>query len=201
MKTVKTLNSALATSSERAIDLNAAGVFESIYGSFVGLLQFIGNQSRIPVAERDELVQESFLRLFKCGAKFTNEDSVKAFLAVTMRNQIIDRSRRAKTRRTDLESTLETDLSQASTQLWESDTVNDMALVAVAEVINEIASQEGNEVFGWFYRDGLSVKEIAAKTGEAVGSVTSKLCRLRARNTEMIKTRVLSARELDVCAF
>lgn len=172
------------TSTSVSIDLKNSGTFSKLYGKYVGLLQFIARKSNVPQCEGEELIQECFLRLFDSDAQFISEEAVKGFLAVSLKRQIIDRSRRMHVRKT--ESYEIACPHGAQTTLWESDCELELEVAKISEAIDRISAVPGDELFGWFYRDGLSAKDIAQKAGIAVGSVTSKLCRLRTKNRDLI---------------
>lgn len=189
----KTVSSEVAANGG-PINVKDRKTFETIYDSYIGLLRFIARECAVPVGERDELVQDSFLKLLECKAEteFKDLQSVKGFLVVTLRHLIIDRSRRLKSRKTEAVGADLNDLSYTEIQghhEWNSQQY-ERAVSTVGQLVQKIGALPGSQAFELFYCGGLSVKEISAKTGEPVGSVTAKLCRIRQKNSEMMRKHV-----------
>lgn len=163
-----------------------AASFRRIYAEHVGLVQYVLHDCGIRDAEKDDLVQETFLRLHRAPGPMPPE-RIKGFLVLTARNLAIDTYRRKKSRRTDADPDA---VGAAAEGLWESDARRTVLAQAAGELLDELAKEPGTEVLTMFYRQGLSVKEISAKTGQATGTVTARLSRLRARLGDRIRAYV-----------
>lgn len=173
------------------LDIRDASVFEDVYRRIRPLLRLMTKRYRIPASESEEMIQDVFLRLFECEGLFANQASVRAFLVKSLRHRIIDRFRR------DRSHPVESLFDAAS--LGEPWTGNDdsftplqyeSALLALQQVILRIGKETGEDVFTLFYSQGMSVRRISEQTGEPIGSITAKLCRLRRRYGETMRTHV-----------
>jgi len=179
------------TTSETPFHGSDRSAFSEVYERYSKLLFFIARGFNIPQEEREEIVQECFIRFFESDRAFTM-DSAKGFLVVVLRRLFVDRARRRKFRKTEA---VGCDIQSIETKLWVSDREHDVALQAIADIVAEISAEPGNAALGMFYCEGRSVREISDRIGEAVGSVTSKLSRLRSRHTERIRAGVTAALE------
>ena len=160
--------------------------FKKIYDQYFGLIHFMLKQSGIPEADRDDLVQETFFRLYKSDSQIRQE-KVKGFLIVTAKNLVIDRYRRQKTRKTD---SIEEQMTENNEPLWRSDPNRELEVSLVGNIIDKISSERGNECFGMFYREGMTMKEISEKTGKPLGTIAAKIARLRGKFKEHIKSQI-----------
>lgn len=164
--------------------------FRAIYEEHVGLVQFVLRSFRLSDEERDELVQEVFLRLHQSLDRI-DPPRIKGFLSITAKNLGIDRSRQSKTRKTEA---VGEDIGKMEGTLWEQNS-DRRAVIAVAErFIDEKARQAGGECFGLFYKEGLPVRDIAERLGESTGTITSRLSRMRQKFKEDLAARI---EELD----
>jgi RNA polymerase sigma-70 factor (ECF subfamily) len=149
--------------------------FREIYEAHVGLVQFVLRSFRLSDEERDDLVQEVFLRLHQSMDRI-DPLKIKGFLSITSRNLAIDKVRQSQSRKTEA---VGEDIASLEGTLWEQNT-DRRAVIAVAErFIEEVARQPGGECFALFYREGLSVRDIAERLGESTGTITSRLSRMR----------------------
>ena len=146
--------------------------------------------------QAEDLVQEAMVRIL--GNKelsFANQAAAYAFIQTTMKRLAIDLFRKSKVRKTDAIGS-DIDKAYENSDIQQKQTEHRLTLVAAVEVTNvldSIASIPGAEVLSMFYVQGLSAKEIGLKTGESVGTVTSKISRQRQRHAPMIKSRVEAA--------
>ncbi|WP_176736860.1 RNA polymerase sigma factor [Oligoflexus tunisiensis] len=149
--------------------------FREIYEAHVGLVQFVLRSFRLSEEERDDLVQDVFLRLHQSLDRI-DPLKIKGFLSITARNLAIDKVRQSQSRKTEA---VGEDIANLEATLWEQNT-DRRAVIAVAErFIEEVARQPGGECFGLFYKEGLSVRDIAERLGESTGTITSRLSRMR----------------------
>lgn len=163
--------------------------FRGMYEAHVGFVQFIARQAGCKDMEADDMVQETFLRLYQNPPDTREERAVRSWLAVTAKRVIIDLARK----RRHESNTSDTTVEPSSAALWfrdEEALEHELELLAVRELIEEIASQPGGEDFRAFYVDGLKAREIAERRGESISSVTTRISRLRARFRENLRTRL-----------
>lgn len=168
------------------------GDFERLYRQHYGLVAYTLREFRVPPEDRDELIQEVFLRLHRDAAK-VDPAKVKAFLVVTARNLLIDRHRKAKRRKTEATAEVEA-LPERS--LWsDGDAAQRELEVAVCgQLIAELGATKEGAAFGLFYRDGLSLKEIAAKSDEPIGTIAARVSRARTKFKERLKETIEALR-------
>ena len=139
----------------------------------------------------EDLAQDVFLNFFNHMEKLP-EGKERPYLIVSARHAAIDFVKKNRRRKTDLDEFIDHSPSQ---KLWESDTSHELKVHVVGKLLDEIAAQErGGECFRMFYRDGLSLKEIAAKNGEPIGTVAARVARLR----DKFKARLRS--HLEFCS-
>lgn len=168
---------------------NKSSDFKKIYEKTAPLLLYVAGQLGIARDEREDLSQQAYMKLIECKGEFTIEQA-KAYLTRTVRSLVIDRSRRAKVRKTESVG----DWSVvAERPMWSSDGENDAAVSAVHAALDSLAAKGEAETLVLFYRDGLSVEEIRSRTGGATGTVTAKLCRQRQRHAASLRTAVEEA--------
>lgn len=146
--------------------------------------------------QAEDLVQEAMVRLLNNSElAFANQAAAFAFIQTTMKRLAIDLFRKSKVRKTDAIGS-DIDAAYENSDVQQKQTEHRMTLVAALEItnaLNAIADAPGADVLSMFYVQGLSAKEIGMKTGESVGTVTSKISRQRQRHAPMIKTRVEAA--------
>lgn len=163
--------------------------FREMYEEHVGFVQFIARQGGCRDMQVDDVVQETFLRLYQNPPDAREARAVRSWLAVTARRVIIDSARKQRHERNEPNSHAEA----SSAGLWfrdEDALERELELLAVRDLVEEIAQQPGGEDFRAFYVEGLKAREIAERRGESVSSVTTRISRLRARFRESLKTRL-----------
>jgi RNA polymerase sigma-70 factor (ECF subfamily) len=154
--------------------------FRRVYDAYVGLVAHVATRCGMQKEERDEIVQETFLKLYERGGEVREAKALKAWLAVTARNLALDRIRRRARRRTDAVGADLDALAPAGEDALDS-ARRELELELVRELLDKIAAAPGGETLKLFYADGLTAKEIAARNGEAISTVTTRLSRLRQR--------------------
>lgn len=174
------LSSILSTSSQ------SQAAFKKLYDAYVGLVYFVVRKFNLPQQEMEDIVQDVFFKFFQSNVQ-AEPEKVKAILVTIARHRALDVLRKKKRQKTDLAG--ET-LDEEASQLWKSDPRRILEAEAVAEFLEEIQHEPGADVLIQFYRDGLSVREIAAKRQEPVSSVTSRLSRARVRFKEHLRERL-----------
>lgn len=161
--------------------------FEKVYAENIGFVQFVVSKFRLAPQEADELVQDVFLRFYQ-NRERVDPEKIRSYLAMTARNMAIDIYRKQKSRKTfELE-----DKHDAAMQdgLWKDDPRRVLESEVAMEFLKAIEGEDGAETLLLFYRDGLSVKEIADRQGEKVGTVTSRLSRLRQKFKDKLQARL-----------
>jgi RNA polymerase sigma-70 factor (ECF subfamily) len=170
------------------------GAFRRVYEATVGLVAYVATRAGLAREEADEVIQETFLRLHERAGEIRDAAGLKSWLAVTARNQALDRLRKRARQRTaaageDLEAA-------AVAELWDrGGALRELEVAVVRDLLDEIAREPGGETLRLFYADGLAAKEIAARNGEAVSTVTTRLSRLRAKLGERLRARIEELRE------
>ncbi len=165
------------------MNLNDPIEFRKIYDSYVDLLYFVLKELSVPLEERDDIVQEAFLRLLR-SADSVDHQKIKGFLVVTAKNLVIDKARRARFRKTESVGEIPEGALSFSP---EDDEDRKMELKVVGELIREFSQSSGGETFSLFYENGMSVKEIALQLGEPVGTITARLSRMRQKFKDKFK--------------
>ena len=177
-----------------------AEAFRYFYDKHVGLVQYIGFRFGVSAEEKDDLVQEVFLKLLNVRAKLQGPDQLAAWLATAARNWLIDRGRKLKRHaRIENPGSVPGGPSRLadkrpprgeavfSFELQNGPMAPDEAVSRslTAELVRDLAGQmegqAGYEDFVAFYFEEKSVDEIVRSNGEAAGTVTSRLTRMRAK--------------------
>lgn len=163
--------------------------FRRIYTATFGLVAHVAMRTGLAREEADEVIQETFLRLHERHAEIRDAAALKGWLAVTARNLALDRLRK-KTRQKTRAAGAGLEV-QAVTALWDSGgALRELEVALVRDLLDEIATEPGGETLRLFYAEGLAAKTIAARNGEAVSTVTTRLSRLRAKLSAKLKERI-----------
>ncbi len=157
-----------------------------VYREAAPMLRGLARKVGLPAGDVDDAVQEAFVRFLEAGA-FPSIEGARSYLCSAIRCIAIDRFRRASFRKT--ESAGE-DIGGYESRLWSSDVEHDAALASLGAALALVEGRPGGKELAWFYRDGLSLKEICAKTGEPVGTVSARLTRARAKLGPEIRAAV-----------
>jgi len=153
-------------------------IFRNVYDMHVGFVQYVVKRCGVAESDRNDIVQETFFRLFHRANEIKNQETLKSWLIVCARNLSLDYLRKQKRRSTETVA----DFSDETRSYWSgtSDThERELELQLVGRLIHQIYVETGDVTLKLFYNEGLSIKEIASRTGESIGTVTSRLCRLR----------------------
>jgi RNA polymerase sigma-70 factor, ECF subfamily len=161
--------------------------FKELYDTYVGLVYFVIRKFNLPQQETEDIVQDVFLKFFQSDTRTAEPEKVKAFLLTIARNKALDVLRKRKRQKTD---PVGETLDDEDSQLWRSDKRRILEAEVVAEFLDEIQDEPGAEVLIQYYKEGLTVREIAAKRQEPISSVTSRLTRARARFKEHLRSRL-----------
>lgn len=160
--------------------------FEEIYRAHSPLVAFVLRKLRLSESDVEELLQETFLRYWK-NREGVDPAKAKAWLVTTARNLAFDRFDSQKRRKTEVDSE---GVGKAATPMWESEPLLDARIDEVRRAIEEHVARTGSDVLALFYLEELPVKDIAARKGLAVSSVTSALSRQRKDFNARLKGRL-----------
>ncbi len=165
--------------------------FKKIYDQHIGYIQFYLRKLNMNKEETDDITQEIFLRLYKNLSKIESK-KIRSFLTVTARNLVIDNYRIEMCRKT---FNSDSDTKIAMENVWKSNPQRELELQLLSNIIENISKSNGGECFRLFYEEGLSFKEISHKLDLPIGTVTSKVYRLREKFRFHIHDKISQVRE------
>jgi RNA polymerase sigma-70 factor (ECF subfamily) len=168
---------------EIRLDPKKSSDFSKLYKSTSTYLLAIAAKMGISANDRDDMAQQAYVRLLESGATYTLPHA-KAYLACAVRSQVIDRSRRAKTRKTDLVEDWSTVDASAPAESGHA-----KHLDALADALGRLESR-GGHLLAMYYRDGMSIEQIRQRIGSKTSSVTSGLARQRQRFLPELRSAV-----------
>lgn len=172
--------------------------FRVIYDAYHPLIRFIAGQLGFTNGAVDDVVQETFIRLFKNLASIDHEGAIKSWVIRTSKNYMIDLMRSQKRKPED--SVAETsqlekvDVSEAG----ENSLLRELEVKLVGELIDDVCRTSGDDTFALFYKEGWTAKQIAEKKGEAVSTVTTRISRLRKKFKESLTDEIQNLRDKHV---
>lgn len=167
--------------------------FRKLYDEHVGFVQFVAMRTGVRGSDVDDVVQETFLRLHVHGASLKDPAKVRAWLATTARRVVIDQARKRRERLVDGEA------PDVPAPRDDEEAGHEQDLALVRDMVDEVAADKaGGETFRLFYVDGLTAREIAARNGEAVSTVTTRLTRLRDAFKDKFRKRIEDLRDRRV---
>jgi len=150
----------------RAGDQNAVG---TLYDRYSPLVYAVGLRVLADSAAAEDVLQEVFMQLWRNPARFdASRGSLGAWLAVIARNRAIDalRKRRYESDIEDIVVSVEPDLA--------SEADRSRAAKNVRVVLNGMHSSQRQALEMAFF-EGLTHTEIAAKTGEPLGTIKTRI--------------------------
>lgn len=161
--------------------------FSRLYDLYAGLLYGLACRMLGASQDAEDAVQDAFLQAWNQSRAFdSGKGSARAWLALLLRSRCLDRLRRRTTRNgyetaAAAESPTQEDGVMSALE-WEQARLRG----AVKEALDELPPLQRQVVEEAFY-EGLSHGEIAAKTGEPLGTVKTRM-RLAARKlTDRLK--------------
>jgi RNA polymerase sigma factor (sigma-70 family) len=155
--------------------MNAMQTFEADYRETYGLVRHALGRFPGLDAHADDLIQDVYLSYWQHRESIPPEKR-KAWLVVTARHKAIDKLRRLHTLRTDLSDFVETDPKEG---LWRSDPVHEARVMKIGQMLDKLPDGRAARTFQRFYRDGDSLKAIARDHRESIGTVSSRVSRMR----------------------
>ena len=170
--------------------------FRKIYDAYYNLATYVCRRCGLPTQNIDEIVQDTFLKLFtnsgSLKATMKSAGQLKAWIATTCRNGSIDYIRRNRRMSFGDDAVQKAD----STAIDPNDGAvsRELEFQIASEFIQEVINEPGGDTFVLFYRDGKTAREIAATKNEAISTVTTRLTRLRRKFAETLKRRIEALR-------
>ena len=166
-------------------------VFKKIYDEYVGLIQYVVSRCGASTDIADDIVQETFVRLYTRGKEIQQQQAIKTWLITTARRLTVDHQRANKHR-------CDEDVTELMSDLTESDMENqlrELEISMLTSLIKQVCHDTGDDTLKHFYIDGRSAKEIASSNGEPIGTVTNRLSRLRKRFNSYFKQHIETLRD------
>ena len=158
--------------------------FDQIFNEYFGLLMFICSKLGLSKEKSEEVVQDSFLKYWEiCGTE-REPESTKAWLAKIVRNRAIDFLRSAANRTTDSNA----DPELLGTNTMQENLIRQRQWSFIEAQVETLVGVAGHLEFVRFYYEGLSTDEIAKKAGVSIGTVTSRISRIRQKLLENFRT-------------
>jgi RNA polymerase sigma-70 factor (ECF subfamily) len=132
---------------------------------------------KFPLSEKDieDLQHDVFMKFYKHMDQVP-ENQERAFLIVSARNAGIDFIRKKTRQKTDPHAF---EVHEPTHGMWESNPEREVQLQVVGHLLDEIAKEPGGETFCLYYREGLTLKEIAEKLQEPTGTIAARVARIR----------------------
>lgn len=159
-------------------------VFRKVFDAYCGLVQYVVNKCGVPDDQRDDIVQDVFVSLFRSVRSIREQGAIKRWLCVTARNRVIDHARMArKSDAAGLELLVDENEAFATYQ-------REIEVRLVSELLSMMGEEPGGADFIAFYRDGKTARQIAEANGEAVSTVTTRLTRLRRKHGELLRAKI-----------
>ena len=162
----KTISDKELVSRVRAGDQNAMG---ALYDRYSPLVYAVGLRVLADSAAAEDVLQEVFMQLWRNPARFdASRGSLGAWLAVISRNRAIDalRKRRYESDIEDIVVSVEPDLA--------SEADRSRAAKNVRDVLNGMHPAQRQALEMAFF-EGLTHTEIAAKIGEPLGTIKTRI--------------------------
>ena len=170
--------------------------FKRVYDQYFGLVHYVAKQCGLNDEEALDVVQDSFLNLFKNAALIEAATGLKYWLVTTARNKSLDHLRKQKLQQRQLQSlTAELDSNQGQGvspgTLMVSDTLlRELEIKLLGDLLVAIERDTNDDTLTLFYQQGLSAKQIAEAKGEPVSTVTNRISRGRKKFRETFESHL-----------
>ncbi|HYX37671.1 MAG TPA: sigma-70 family RNA polymerase sigma factor [Oligoflexus sp.] len=178
--------------SQALSEMTKSQLLKKIYADNINIVAYMLKRFRFSAQDDEDLLQEIFLRFYKV---IDTVDLAKArpFLLAIAKNVAIDhyRSKRLKREMYQLDEALhvaDTTTQESALRLARSQ--------AVSNFIAGIQGDPGADVLLLFYDQETSVKDIAAQKQEKVGTITSRLSRLRNKYRSKLQQHIESSESM-----
>jgi RNA polymerase sigma-70 factor (ECF subfamily) len=169
--------------------------FRAYYDAYADLILFVARRFGLAPAAADDVLQETFYRLFRKARTIEGASKVKPWLVTTARRLVIDQLRKSGREAPMAAGDARERADLATGGDGQESLEREVELKAVADLVAEIAETPGGETFRAFYVEGLTAKAIASRNGEAVSTVTTRLSRLRRRFSERFREHLSALRD------
>lgn len=165
--------------------------FKLVYEKYYRLINYIANRCGADSSMCDDIVQETFIRLYDNTDQIQNQAHIKNWLSTTARNLSMDRARKRivennySQQAAHLEQQNENERisrkgRMRATFSSEND-IHELELSLIGKLIDQVTEETNDTTFSLFYRDGLSAKQIATQMNAPVSTITNRLSRMRKR--------------------
>lgn len=161
-------------------------VFKKVYNEYFNLIHYVARRCGADTNTSDDIVQETFIRLYNKSEQIYEQGNIKSWLVTTARNLCLDQIRKDKLENKFNEQELQDEHRHEKTShklatfATESE-IHELELTLIGDLIDKVTLETNDDTFSLFYRDGLSAKEIASRKNAPVSTVTNRLSRLRIR--------------------
>jgi len=159
--------------------------FEAIFNEWYARLVFFAQRFSLSKEEAEDVVTESFTKLWMSRNSFDAINKIKSFLYITSRNAAIDALRRRNKAAAQIpleDQHLELPVSPGNLESIQAEVIGAIFL----EI--EKLPKKCKQVMLLTYKEGLSTQEIAEKLGISVSNVTSQ----RSRAVSLLKVALLN---------
>jgi len=161
--------------------------FKLVYEKYYRLINYIANRCGADSAMCDDIVQETFIRLYDHTDQIQNSAHIKNWLSTTARNLSMDKARKRAVENKFAQHELQTEQQNENNRLanqatFSSDNdIHELELRLIGKLIDQITTDTNDNTFSLFYRDGYSAKQIATQMNVPVSTITNRLSRTRKR--------------------
>jgi len=157
--------------------------FKSIFGQFSKPLRFFAEAIIKDHQEAEDIVVETFLKLYKLKENFNDVRAIKSFLYLTTRNHCLDflkYSKRTESRYKEMQYLS----GQAERPIYE--VLIEAEFIRQVYIVLETLPKECKKIIKMAFLEGLGNKEIAEKLGLSVSSVKNQ----KVRGLHLIRIRL-----------
>ncbi len=170
--------------------------FRRIYDIYFPFVKFIVDRCGVHGPAGDDVIQESFIRLYQNLNSIRDVRAIKSWLATTARHLIIDSKRREKRVAVSMTADISLLLDQIDKIDESAENVHrELEIMLLSELIDSIGREAGGESFVMFYRDGMSAAQIAERNQEAISTVTTRISRLRKKFRDKLREHIEQLRQ------
>jgi len=161
--------------------------FKLVYEKYYRLINYIAIRCGADSSTCDDIVQETFIRLYDHTAQIQNSAHIKNWLSTTARNLSMDKARKRAVENkysqheVQREQPHENDRLANQATLSTDNEIHELELRLLGKLIDQITADTNDNTFSLFYRDGYSVKQIATQMNVPVSTITNRLSRTRKR--------------------
>ena len=164
--------------------------FQQIYEQYFDLVFYVVKRCGLSAEPGLDVVHDTFLKFYSRSDDIRDASKVKAWLLTTARNACMD-----VLRKQTLEAKHRQRVYHMGDQETSSDIVSDslwreVELQLVGDLLLELKQEAKDDTFWLFYKEGLSVKQIAETHGLPVSTVTNRLSRFRKQYRDRLRKHI-----------